>query len=469
MDLADPTRTDVTTPIWTTPIWWTASATLLALSLQVDDGMLHPVALAFVTLALLAAFRGIANRPVATFERHGELALDGALALGIGAEIVAHLIRFPSIYFKPVGAIARLPFYAAMAAVAALVGLALRHPARSRATRLFALLAVFVALGIWIIPNAPDPPIDVFIFQRDSAAALLAGHNPYALTFPDLYHGTSPYYGPGMSVGGRLQFGFVYPPLSLLLAVPGYLIGDVRYAHLAAMTLAGALIACARPGLGRTGFLAAALFLFSPRAYLVVERAWTEPFVIVLLALVAFCACRRPRALPYAVGLFLASKQYLVLAVPLLALLWPPPWRWRVMGPAALKAAAVAIAVTLPLAVWDLRAFTYSVAELQFYQPFRHDALSYLAAYASLTGHEPSSAFSFLAALAAMIFCLRRCPRTPAGFSAAFASTYFAFFAFNKQAFCNYYYLVLGALCLAVATWPFEPASEERVAYNRLA
>ena len=35
---------------------------------------------------------------------------------------------------------------------------------------------------------------------------------------------------------------------------------------------------------------------------------------------------------------------------------------------------------------------------------------------------------------------LWRLPRTPAGFAAAVALTFFAFFAFNKQAFCNYYF-----------------------------
>ena len=34
------------------------------------------------------------------------------------------------------------------------------------------------------------------------------------------------------------------------------------------------------------------------------------------------------------------------------------------------------------------------------------------------------------------------------------------FFAFNKQAFCNYYYFVLGALCCAVAALHANDANE---------
>ena len=46
------------------------------------------------------------------------------------------------------------------------------------------------------------------------------------------------------------------------------------------------------------------------------------------------------------------------------------------------------------------------------------------------------------------------CPRTPAGFAGGVALVYFAFFAFNKQAFENYYFFVIGALCCAVALTP---------------
>src|SRR5207248_8919226 len=112
---------------------------------------------------------------------------------------------------------------------------------------------------------------------------------------------------------GRLNFGYPYPPLSLLLIVPAYQLGDLRYAQLAAMALAGAFIALARPG--RTAFAAAALLLFTPRGFFVLEAGWTEPFAVLFLAVTVFAACRSPRQLPVPLGLFLASKQYLVLAL----------------------------------------------------------------------------------------------------------------------------------------------------------
>ncbi len=59
------------------------------------------------------------------------------------------------------------------------------------------------------------------------------------ITFPDVYDGKLAVYATGVSQNGRLQFGYPYPPLTLLLALPGHLLGDFRYAQLAALTLAG--------------------------------------------------------------------------------------------------------------------------------------------------------------------------------------------------------------------------------------
>src|SRR5262249_5442932 len=188
------------------------------------------------------------------------------------------------------------------------------------------------------------PQIDVFLFQRDSIAALLHGENPYAITFPDIYRSSPFFYGPGLSVGGRLAFGFPYPPLSLFLAMPGQILaGDFRYSQLAAMTLSGGLMAYSRPS--PVASAAGAVFLFTPRMFFVLEESWTEPFVVLLLALIVFLASRAPKLVPYAFGLFLAVKQYLVIVIPLLVLLLPRPVERRELRGWIAKAAATLAAV----------------------------------------------------------------------------------------------------------------------------
>jgi hypothetical protein len=58
---------------------------------------------------------------------------------------------------------------------------------------------------------------------------------------------------------------------------------------------------------------------------------------------------------------------------------------------------------------------------------------------------------AFAGVAVASAVALWRAPRTPAGFAASIALVYGVFFALNKQAFSNYYYFVVGALCVALA------------------
>ena len=112
------------------------------------------------------------------------------------------------------------------------------------------VLAFCVAGYIAFNYHAKDPRIDVFMFQMNGCWALRHGLNPYAFRYPSLYPPGTPFYGAGVvDAHGMLTVGFPYPPLSLLLTMPGYLLGgDVRYSHLAAMGLSAGLIAAARPG-----------------------------------------------------------------------------------------------------------------------------------------------------------------------------------------------------------------------------
>jgi hypothetical protein len=252
-----------------------------------------------------------------------------------------------------------------------------------------------------------------------------------------------------MSVNGQLQFGFPYPPLSLFMALPGYLFGDYRYAQLAAMDLAGAAMGLMSSG--SVGTLAAALYLFTPRNFFVLEQGWTEPFGVLLVALVCWCAHRRPAILPYVLGMLFAVKQYMVLAFPPSILLLGSSVTLKSLPRFWARALAVTLALTAPLALWHWRSFFHSVVALQFFQPFRGDALSFLVMIAQKGGPALPSTTAFAAAAVAMIAAIARLPRTAAGFAGALSLTFLLFFAFNKQAFANYYFLVIGTLCCGVA------------------
>jgi hypothetical protein len=423
------------------------AATALGLALQIRDGHYDPSALALVGVALGCAAAVVLDVPMVAFTERGLVLLLAVLAVAeIGLLLTQPVAR--SLPPQPPG-LGRLRLLLAGAAVA--VAAVAAGPPRWRRWAVAALLALHFAAGVWILRHA-FPETDVYNFQRGALEAFRHGVNPYAIKFRNMYHPNESFYGPGLVVRGILQFGYPYPPLPLYLTWPALWAGDIRYAHLAALTLGGAAIACARPT--QVAPLAAAVLLFSPRFGLLLQMSWTEPFTILFLGATIWCALRAPRLLPVAFGLFLATKQYLLFAAPLVWLLVPPgePRRLRRAVVLLGQAVAGALVVTLPLALWNVGAFLRSAVLLQFRQPFRPDALSTLVPLARAGVPQVLGiVLPLLLAPAALVLALRRCPRTPAGFALGVALVYLVFFAFNKQAFCNYYFFPLAALVGAVA------------------
>jgi hypothetical protein len=446
---------------WFTPTTLAFAAVCLGQALQVNFGQYHPIAMRWLTLALVATVAATA------LPNFGRLVIAGwrpdqlVLAIGLSVQFAMLWASLPAATLKPETADELAPFKAGIALAAALVAVGVSQTRIAKVAVPLMLLA-HLLLGAWIISATPAPAVDVYTFQRDAADALLRGENPYAITFPDIYGSALPVYGDGVSQHGRLNFGYPYLPLSLFLTIPGHaLADDFRFTHLAALTLAGALIAYARPvGNGipsARAVAAAAVLLFTPRGFFVVEAGWIEPVVILTLAAVVFCACRQGRAwgigLAVSLGLLMASKQYLVLAMPLLLLL--PAGRFEMSRRMiAVIAIVVAAAVTLPLALWDMHAFLRSAVLLQFHQPFRTDALSYLVSFTGPGGSTLPVGIAFACAAVAGLLALWRCPRTASGLAIGVALVFFAFFATNKQAFCNYYAFVLAGLCCGLAALP---------------
>lgn len=426
------------------------AAFALGQGVQVSNGNLHPESIRWLTIACVLTLIGVAAPAWRWIETSGE----GLPVFAAGACVAYQLVQLftttPGIYIRNAGPQGLAPYATGLVLSAILIGAGLSKAPWLGKLHLPLLLCTFIGLGIWMVRVSPEPFIDVFFFQRDGVNALLAGNNPYALRYRDIY-GNSPFYGEGLSVNGILQFGYPYPPLSLLLAIPGQVFGgDYRFSQVAAIALAALLMATARGG--RIGFAAAALWIFTPREFFVIEQGWTEPFVVLGLAAVVFAACRTPRALPYLLGLFLAVKQYLVFAVPAAYLLFPKPLPPRKeLLKFALKVFVTGCVVSLPLILWNPAEFWHDVVALQVYQPFRVEAMSFLAWAAQGGGERLPTALAFVAATLGVVIGLWRAPRTPAGFAATCSLAFIGFFAFNKQAFCNYYFFVIGALCVTAA------------------
>ncbi|MGV3622196.1 MAG: hypothetical protein ACO1OB_15335 [Archangium sp.] len=423
----------------------------LGQALQSSDGTLEKGAFRWLVVTLLAGAAvlwGARRRPPEVFAT-----IQGFLVIAASLwEVVQQFFRSPGIYVSgPVW-----PFHVGIVvmAVAFLAG-QVSGDVVQRATP-FIVIGVFLLLGVWLFHVSPSPDIDVFAFQTQSAQALVHGENPYALRFRDIYFGRAEYdavalYGEGLSVDGVLQFGFPYFPLSLLLTTPAQvLLGDYRYTQLLAVLFTAGVMFWLRPG--RNAVLAGALFVFSPRIFFVLEQGWTEPLVVALLAAVALANEKKPSLTPWVFGLLLAVKQYTLFMVPLGWLLLADDQR-NVKSALLFfaKAALTASVVTLPFVLWNPGEFWFSVVKLQTLQPFRGDSLSVMAKLAGMTGKQPAAWWAFIVATVVTGLSLWRIPRGSAGFLVAVTVTYLAFFATSKQAFANYYFLVIGAAALAAA------------------
>ena len=192
-----------------------------------------------------------------------------------------------------------------------------------------------VAVGAEIIHAGPVA-IDVYHFSNQASDQLLT-RNMYETRWAGLR----------LDDPVVLREGFPYLPMSAVLLAPfRWVTGDVRWGLLACLVLTGWLVRAAARGRGqdsRAGDMLAVLALLMPTTVVMVENAWNEPLVLALL-LGSLLAFERRRVLPGVVllALALATKQHIVLLLPVLAL-WRPAGVRR-----ALSALGLAVALCLP-------------------------------------------------------------------------------------------------------------------------
>ena len=172
-----------------------------------------------------------------------------------------------------------------------------------------------------------------------------------------------------------------------------------------------------------------------------------------------FCACRRPGLFPYAPGLLLASKQYMVLAALPALLAVPRPWRITTL----LKVAAAGRrrgAGGEPAAdpVEPLGLLGEQLRQRR-QLPFADGRPELPAAARDDVRHRPrrrgSAGWRPGPDRVGPVATTAWPPASPR----AVAAACLGFFAFGKLAFCNYYYFIIAALCCAAASAPPRRAS----------
>jgi hypothetical protein len=321
------------------------------------------------------------------------------------------------------------------------------------------ILIASVVLGAWIITTWTTFKNDVWLLQQRGCMLLLDGRNPYSSVHPGIPW--KPQFDAEVARSGRGLRSFPYPPLSLLMAIPGYLAGDVRWSLLLANSATAWFLVAAGRRSGsssrHTAEVAAIAFLYSPYSWIVLDVAWTEPFLMLAISasLWATAARRRPSAC-LAIGCAIAVKQF--------GFFWlAPMWASGRIGlRSAVASVAIASLVTLPFVFWDPSGFWLGTYRYPSESPYRADSLSIPGVVLAATGYKLPGSLGFLvAALIAALVIRRSGPSLPRA-TLGGGAIYMAFFLFSRAGNLNYYWLA-GSLLLASLAVSGEQTSSDVV------
>jgi hypothetical protein len=297
-----------------------------------------------------------------------------------------------------------------------------------RARAWWLVAAVAAATGIVTIALIRDPHIDVWSLLQQSSTGLLHGRDMYRQHWSD-------------STG--LQAVYPYLPVTTVLLAPfRWIFGDVRVGLLVAILLTALIVR--RHG-GARSELVSTLLLVAPGWVLLVNRSWTEPLLVLLLA-GAVIAIRSDRGglAVVALAAALACKQHVVFLLPVFAV-WPAFGLRRTV-----TAAALAILAVLPWVIAGPRDFWHDAVHANLVLGTRGNSLD-LPALLLRHGDHVGFWFAAVFLVAAYAIVLARVPRTPSGLALGCALVMWAFDLANRQTYFNHYQLPLGLIVVGLA------------------
>lgn len=283
-----------------------------------------------------------------------------------------------------------------------------------------------LATGCVVIALVPDPRIDVWYLLQQSSSGLLSGDDMYRQHWAHS-HG--------------LQAVYPYLPMSTVLLAPfRWIVGDVRAGLLLAMVATSGLLRRLAPA---APVALSLLVLVHPHWAFLVDQAWTEPLLLFLLCAAVVATERgRPVVAMLALAAALATKQHIVVLLPLFA--WWPAFGWR----RTLASLGVAVVAVLPWVIAGPSDFWHDAVHANLALGVIPRAMcvpSFLLRHGITVGFW----FPLVALLGSYAACLRA-PRTATGLALGSALVLWTIDATNKQSFFNHYTLPLGLLVLAL-------------------
>jgi hypothetical protein len=332
------------------------------------------------------------------------------------------------------------------------------------------VVASMIVLGAWVILAWPRPKIDVLLIQEDACHDLLSGRSPYATDHPRIPWKRGEDAPITRSPAGPFMRSFPYPPMSILVTLPGYLLGDIRWSLLGASIGASILMVLIGRKLGlpagNPAELAAVAVLVGPLALPMLIDAYTEPFL--LLAVVGFVLARLDRS-PIAEGLCLATivgmKQYgFLVAIPLM-------WSGQSSFRSLLWAGAALLVVNLPFLIWNPSAFKLGLIDELAQAPVRSICLpAFLEKFYRIRIPPEYAIFGFFGSTIVLVSVVYRARGHLAPSVAGAAAVVMTFFFLGRVGHLHYFHfcrnLMWLAIFLAIAT--IERRQKQKIASPRV-
>ena len=290
------------------------------------------------------------------------------------------------------------------------------------------MLFVFISFEVMWTFGGNLYGLDVYRSHEAAADAIRDGENPYTAAVVVL--DGSPIAEPGAVIEG-----YAYPPVALVAYVAGDFIGgDPRWASVIAVL--GLMSVFALASREEAGVVASVLLLLAavPLQRAILWSGWTEPVSLVLVA-GGVLLWRRRLLSPVLLGLALASKQYLVVLVPLLFLVDSRPWRRTIIS------GCVAGLTLVPAAVADFSAFWFTMVTRPLGLGFRPDTRSLSGALADVGVFLEVPPWLMIGVVIALTVWVAPRIRTQSDLFAGVAVVLAATFVLSL-AFANYWWLV---------------------------
>ncbi len=313
---------------------------------------------------------------------------------------------------------------------------ALRFKRWTAAVGIVMIATAILVVGAWTINAFPKPSIDVFDLHVAAADVIRAGGN--------LYQDVAVVDGSPL-MNGSETLAYPYPPITaLIFSLATWSFGDPRWASVLAMATAGLLmlVVVRRVAAPLVSWVVALTVAFAanPTWPFVVRFAWTDTIGIPFLIGGALLWRRSALASGALIGFGFATKQYYIVALPLLLLAKDQDGMRRFWA-----AATTAVVLTAPAMIGGFSAPWAALVRFHLTRPPRLDGSS----VASLGIDVPSAIVAVVVVGLAGWFA--RQIRSSGQFMIGLGAVLAALFALGSQAFANYWLVIVSVVLLGLA------------------